>query len=241
VSTPILRIGSKGQNVRRLQTVLGVTVDGELGKVTWAAWRARFVERGGWGFTGTTKRARRRWDLVMGGTQTAAEKKRAAKHQGGPNGALTFGRRYIGRAEHPSNRGTWGLNAWQLELASGGAWLNAAPWCGIYVWACLTKGAGVKGLNSRCAAVNFIYLDAAAGRNGWRSRHGRTEGKPGDAVILFGTSTHVGLIEKRVPGGYQTIEGNTSPGNGGSQSNGGGCYRRVRPYSAVVACCRPNY
>jgi hypothetical protein len=60
-------------------------------------------------------------------------------------------------------------------------------------------------------------------------------------VILFGTSTHVGLIEKRVPSGYQTIEGNTSPGNAGSQSNGGGCFRRVRPYSSVVACCRPRY
>jgi hypothetical protein len=245
MSTPILKQGSRGENVKKLQRKLGVDADGDLGPITWRAWRSRFVELGGWGFVGSTARARRRWDLVMGAKPTAAEAKRAAKRRQavavGPAGTLAFARKYVGRAEYPSNRGSWGLNAWQSELAGGGSWLNGAPWCGIFVWASLTKGAGVKGLNSRCAAVAYIYADAAAGRNGWRSRHGRTEGKPGDAVILFGTSTHVGLIEKRVPGGYITIEGNTSSGNGGSQADGGGCYRRTRPYSAVVACCRPRY
>jgi len=241
MTTPILRKGSRGNDVKRLQRQLGVDPDGDLGTITWSAWRSDFKARGGWGFSGTTARARRRWNLVMGATPTAAEKKRAEKTTKTPAGALTWGRQFIGRTESPSNRGSWGLNAWQAELAAGGTWLHAAPWCGIYVWACLTKGARVKGLTSRCAAVAYIYADAAAGRNGWKSRHGRTDGKPGDAVILFGTSTHVGLIEKRVPGGYITLEGNTSSGNAGSQSNGGGCYRRTRPYSAVVACCRPNY
>lgn len=256
----VLKKGDRGPRVAELQRALErrgigrglgrLDDDGDLGPTTWAYWERAYEALGGkpGTFDGGTTRAKRRYRLVrFPGLRTPLELARAARWKPNPSGgtgaaaALAFGRQYLGKTEHPSNRGTWGLNAWQSELAGGGSWLNAAPWCGIYVWACLTKGAGVKGLTSRCAAVAFIYADAAAGRNGWRSRHARDQGRPGDAVILFGTSTHVGLIEKRVVGGYQTLEGNTSPGTGGSQSNGGGCYRRVRPYSAVVACCRPNH
>jgi hypothetical protein len=241
MSTPILKKGARGAHVRTLQRELGVPDDGELGPVTWRAWRDRFTQLGGWGFAGSPARARRRWTLVMHPSRaTAAETKRAGKRNQGVDGALAFGRRYLGKTESPagSNTAGWGLGGWILQLL--GLKFGVA-WCGVYVWACLTKGAGVKGLTYRCAAVRYIYDDAARGVNGWRSRHGPRDGQPGDALILFGTSTHVALIEKRVPGGYQTLEGNTSAGNAGSQSNGGGCYRRTRPYSAVVACCRPRY
>lgn len=258
MSSIVLTKGDKGPAVAKLQRALNkrgvqrglgrLDVDSDLGSATWAYWERVYEALGGkpGTFSGGTTRALRRYRIVrFPGLRTPLELARAAKWKKptatGPNAALAFAKRYIGKTENPSNRGTWGLNAWQSELAGGGTWLNAAPWCGIYVWASLTKGAGVKGLTSRCAAVRFIYDDAAAGRNGWKSRHGRTEGKPGDAVILFGASTHVGLIVKKVPGGYLTREGNTSSGNGGSQSNGGGAFERVRPYSAVVACCRPNY
>jgi hypothetical protein len=38
-----------------------------------------------------------------------------------------------------------------------------------------------------------------------------------------------------------TEEGNTSSGPGGSQDNGGGCFRRVRPLSAVHGFALVNY
>jgi hypothetical protein len=95
----------------------------------------------------------------------------------------------------------------------------------------------------------LILDDAIHGRNGmkavlYRRSAGMGDvsfGRPGDLLGLFGESTHVAMVERRVVGGYQTIEGNTSPGNAGSQANGGGCFRRLRPDSAVVYVVRPNY
>lgn len=49
------------------------------------------------------------------------------------------------------------------------------------------------------------------------------------------------LIEKRVPGRYICVGGNTSDRSGGSQSNGGMVARNVRPDSAVVYIVRPQY
>jgi hypothetical protein len=37
----------------------------------------------------------------------------------------------------------------------------------------------------------------------------------------------------------KTIEGNTSPNNKGSQSNGGGVYQKKRSYATVMAVVRP--
>lgn len=57
----------------------------------------------------------------------------------------------------------------------------------------------------------------------------------GDIVLYsFGASVaiHVGVVEKVLDGGWiQTIEGNTSSGNAGSQNNGDGVYRRKRSTS----------
>ena len=69
--------------------------------------------------------------------------------------------------------------------------------------------------------------------------------QPGD-VILFdwggdGVCDHVGVVEKNFGSYVQTIEGNTSSGSSGSQSNGGGVYRRTRAWSTVKAVVRPNY
>lgn len=165
-------------------------------------------------------------------------KKKQATAQRGPAAALREIRRYIGKTENPpgSNRGPWGLNEWIrhfLGMSSG------VPWCGLTVGNALEK-AGVA-VTGRVAAVRYIYDDAGAGRYGFRRRVPIREGQPGDAVGLFGLSTHVGMIEKRVPGGFATVEGNTSSGNSGSQSNGGGCYRRIRPYSACVYVARPDW
>lgn len=52
---------------------------------------------------------------------------------------------------------------------------------------------------------------------------------------------HVGIVTANESSLLKTIEGNTSPGSSGSQSNGGGVYARVRPYGHAVYFGRPKY
>lgn len=167
-------------------------------------------------------------------------KKTRAKLKGGPNKAVQWLMQYRGKTENPpgSNMAPWGLTEWQRSL---GSWLVGQPWCGVAVGKAL-QAAGVKGINSRVAGVALIEEDAKAGRNGFKSWHGPTEGKRGDAVVLFGYGVHVGLIRKRIPGvGYLTVEGNTSSGVAGSQDNGGGVWPRLRTFGSVRGCARPAF
>lgn len=56
------------------------------------------------------------------------------------------------------------------------------------------------------------------------------------------STNHVGIIEKRLrSGNFQTIEFNTSPGDSGSQSSGGGVYRRVRRPDQIRYILRPQW
>jgi hypothetical protein len=56
------------------------------------------------------------------------------------------------------------------------------------------------------------------------------------------TPQHVGLVVAvNADGSLITVEGNTSPGDSGSQSNGGGVFRRIRPTRYVVGYGRPRY
>ena len=70
--------------------------------------------------------------------------------------------------------------------------------------------------------------------------------RPGDVLIYDFPGTayktdHCGICES-VSGQYVTaIEGNTSNGNTGSQSNGDGVYRRKRKLSLVLGAYRPKY
>lgn len=249
MSTPILKLGSTGSNVKKLQAVLGVAQDGELGKITWSAWRHAFVTKGGWGFTGSTQRARRRWNLVMGvSAPTAAEKRRAAKlvkkYGTGVLAARAFYKRYVGKKESPpgSNRGSWGLSSWEASFGFSGA-----PWCGIAVGKAL-QAAGVKGITSRVASVYLILSDGLAGRNGFSScvyrrstGHGSVKNiRSGDVVGIGGESTHVEWVDEVTSTGVWNFGGNTSSGDG-SVSDGGMLARKFRPWSAVVYGVRPSY
>ena len=75
---------------------------------------------------------------------------------------------------------------------------------------------------------------------------GKYSGQPGDIVFYNfsgnGVADHVGIIEGASKDGITTIEANTSPDHSlGSQANGGGVYRRHRPYLNVIAIVRPKY
>lgn len=116
-----------------------------------------------------------------------------------------------------------------------GQWYGAnyQPYCAMgATWCYENEGdspAFVKG--SRYAYVPYIVADARNGRYGLKT----TEDPIAGDLVCFDWQwdseyDHVGLFEKWT-GDYefQTIEFNTSPqGSSGSQSNGGGVYRRTR-------------
>ena len=117
-------------------------------------------------------------------------------------------------------------------------------WC---VWACFVALAD-KGSASAVAEIeksNAAYTvtvleDAQKGKNGLSivTRNPRR----GD-IVLFDLPAgdkvdHAGLLLSATKSTVTCIEGNTSSGSIGSQSNGGGCYRRTRPRSQVRAIVR---
>lgn len=117
---------------------------------------------------------------------------------------------------------------------------SGVPYCAMFVsWVFAQVGAS-------CAGLPGPYCPSmlAAGRSAGRAVP-VTSAQPGDVVYFDwgrdGVADHVGLVEAN-NGSYLTcIEGNTSPGTSGSQSNGGGVYRRTRAYSTVAGVVRPAY
>lgn len=69
--------------------------------------------------------------------------------------------------------------------------------------------------------------------------------QPGDLVCFDwdddGEADHVGFVELNQGTHLQTIEFNTSGSWAGSQSDGGGVYRRTRDWDSVCAMIRPAY
>lgn len=128
-----------------------------------------------------------------------------------------------------------------------GAWygVDGQPWCAIFVSWCYHKA----GLVDKVAAETkkgFASCDAGLK---WFAKKGKIvpvgEAKEGDIVFFqFDNDAqpdHVGIVAKNMKRlkALRTIEGNTSPSNKGSQSNGGGVYEKKRSYTTVMAVVRP--
>jgi hypothetical protein len=149
----------------------------------------------------------------------------AARYGGGAvESALTYARQHIGVTESPanSNRGPL-IDQW--ERACG---VIAAPWCGCFANACLVAAGFPDQFWVRyCPSIE---AKAKAGDGSWKWIGADGEVRLGD-LVLYGVreAVHVGMVET-IQGGRDTgtIEGNTSNGPGGSQSNGGVVARRHR-------------
>ena len=114
-----------------------------------------------------------------------------------------------------------------------GKWmgLDGQPWCMSFVqWCFHQAGTPLPHKTGSCSALLNWY------------QKNRPEcvvkgPQPGDiAIFTFG---HTGIVERALPGSVMCIEGNTSPGQSGSQDNGGGVYRRQRNLVLVRAFIRP--
>lgn len=132
---------------------------------------------------------------------------------------------------------------WYAELV-GDSYFgeSGVPYCAMFASYCL-NWAGVKAAGLPGSYVPWILsANSDAGR-----LVANEDAQPGDLVMFDwqgdGVADHIGIVEENHPdeGWMQTIEGNTSPGSGGSQSNGGGVYRRARNYSSIIGVARPYY
>lgn len=119
---------------------------------------------------------------------------------------------------------------------------SGVPYCAMFASYCL-DWAGVSASGMPGAYVPWI-LSANADDGRLVSNE---DAQPGDLVMFDwhgdGVADHIGIVEVNHPddGWMQTIEGNTSSGTSGSQSNGGGVYRRARNYSSIIGIARPYY
>ncbi|MBQ6807572.1 MAG: CHAP domain-containing protein [Firmicutes bacterium] len=106
-----------------------------------------------------------------------------------------------------------------------GAWygMNNQPWCAMFVSWCADQ-AGL----SRDVIPRFAYVPYGVAffqKQGRYFPRGADAPKAGD-VVFFGSSDHVGIVERVADGMVYSIEGNTSAS--GNSSNGDGVYRRSR-------------
>lgn len=119
---------------------------------------------------------------------------------------------------------------------------SGVPFCAMFASWCLTDDDG----NSVIPGGDFAYVPygiSAARAAG--QLVDPSNAAPGDLICFDwdgdGVADHIGLVEANYGSWVQTIEGNTSSGAVGSQSNGGGVYRRSRDWDSVCAVIRPSY
>jgi hypothetical protein len=151
---------------------------------------------------------------------------------------LSFAKKFVdeGYAEQGDN------------LTIMGAWygLNGQPWCAMFVSYCFNL-AGALDLISMTGKKGFAGCDAglkAFAKAGMLVPVGQAQA--GDIVFFqFDNDAepdHVGFVYANDGTNLICFEGNTSPdGHQGSQSNGGMCAKKKRPYSVVMGVARPKY
>lgn len=145
---------------------------------------------------------------------------------------------HVGTVEHPP-----GSNGGGLISTMQAYWgFGRVPWCGVAAGYHAERFGGVN-LQSDVAAVAAIErharrIDSPYGK--WQSDP--RGALPGSFVVIGGSGVHVGmLVEALANGSAKTVEGNTSFGPGGSQSNGGCIAARVRSPQEVYGVATMHY
>ena len=117
---------------------------------------------------------------------------------------------------------------------------SGVPYCAMFVsWCANRAGVSCAGLpGAYCPTMLQAGVDAD-------DDYSASNAEPGDIVYFDwqsdGVSDHVGIVESNNGEYLTTIEGNTSKGSSGSQSNGGVVARRTRSYSVVKRVVRPKF
>lgn len=153
------------------------------------------------------------------------------------NHLIETARKYIGETEYPpnSNKVIFNTNFYGREVSG-----PSYPWCAVFVYE-MCKEANVH-LPIKTASCTAL-MNAAKQADMWVV----SNFKPGDIVIFdFSgqqkTAKHVGIVEEVLPDyGVQSIEGNTSSNDSGSQDNGGMVCRKTRRNKYIIGAVRPAY
>ena len=101
-------------------------------------------------------------------------------------------------------------------------------------------GVGISLFQSLRGVLGGTWMNCPSGRYGMRVVSW-DNAKPGDFVTFNwdgGVPDHIGMLVERYSDSAKCVEGNTSPTNAGSQSNGGGVYVRNRDRSQIQAIIR---
>jgi len=133
-------------------------------------------------------------------------------------GYLDIAAAEVGYVETPDN-----ITKYWADLAPG---LQGQPWCFAFVSWCLKKDGDLSAIGGSPLYYCPTGVAIARQRGEWFS-----EPVAGAlALYSFGqnAAVHVEFVESVTPSGIIAIGGNTSSGLGGSQTNGGGVYRRSR-------------
>lgn len=187
-----------------------------------------------------------KWWIRHNRAVLAAEKVRAArvrrKIQGslGRPRAVRWALSCVGIVESPpfSNSGPR-ISKW---IRDGGGEPGYA-WCQYFCNSALKTGGGEQLQSGYTVQV----VEWARARQHGLRIVSFASARPGDFVYFKfpGVSSdpcdHVGLFLSCNGSTVTCVEGNTSPGNGGSQSNGGGVFKRTRDRGFVAYIVSPTY
>lgn len=112
-------------------------------------------------------------------------------------------------------------------------------YCAMYVSYCCNRAGISTNIVPRLAYVPYEY-EWFLKRGRWHSKSSGYKPQPADLVI-FGTNSHIGFVEKVSGTTLYTLEGNTTPA--GNTASGDGVYRKQRGmYSDwVKGYCSPAY
>lgn len=134
----------------------------------------------------------------------------------------------LGVTEYPANSNRVKYNDWYYGRNVSGP---SYPWCCVWVcWIFDHAGMPLPHKTASCSDMLSWYRK-------YQPERVVTDPKRGDIIIYnFG---HTGIVESVAASTITAIEGNTSAGSTGSQSNGGGVFRRTRSKALVEAYIRP--
>jgi hypothetical protein len=171
-------------------------------------------------------------------SQMRAERKRRAA-AGSRSKAVNAFLAKVGTKESPPGSNGGGVIT-SMEAFWG---FGKVAWCGIAVGYHAVKFGGVQGMRSDVASVLAIESHARAGHAPYGHWQSSVQGAlPGSLVVIGGSGVHVGMcVEAHPDGSATTVEGNTSFGPGGSQSNGGCIARRHRSDAEIFGVATMNY
>lgn len=123
--------------------------------------------------------------------------------------------------------------------------MQGQPWCVAFLW-WVFQQAGERmaffggGKTASCSMLLRWYREQGLVVD-------KRDIQIGDILILNFSGTqdtqHCGLVvdKGKLAGTWYTIEGNTTPGEEGSQDDGGCVALKMRSVRSVVAVCRPQY